>query len=404
MKKKIILSYILLSCLYAITLSFNKTTFVLFFYDKGFTKLETNLIFSVFNFSTLIFEPLASPISEVFSKKLSFIIGCFLKIITTILFISGNNIYFMITAEVFSGLAAAFISGTLISWFIEKLKEINQWEEGYKILNYTGRFKAISTIIGGISGAYIGNKNLVFPWIASLIFFIILTITSYFIMDKRKYENSFRNFPKTEINKEFFKNRIINGYKLTVKDKIILLLIISSFVSEFSLTSIYMFRLPIIKQDFQVSQITLGYLWFIIEFAKIVGSFFVISYYKLFDNPIKGLIFLPIISFIALIGAKFYSGNILMLILLFIFEFLEPFYNSLKNDILNTRIENIGRVTILSFENTISKIGNSLGLICIGYIADIISINFAWYLGSTIFTINAYLYYLVYKKVNYPTL
>lgn len=404
MRKKIIIAYIILSCLYALTLAFNKTTFVLFLYDKGFTRLETNLIFSVFNFSILIFEPLSAPISEIFSKRLSFIIGCILKIITAIVFVLGNSVYSMIAAEIFSGLAAAFISGTLMSWFIEKLKEVNEWKEGYKILNSTGRFKTIFTIIGGLSGAYLGEKNLIFPWIANLTFFFILTIVAYYVMDIRKHENDIKDFSKVNIDKNIVKERIISGYKISIKDKIILLIIISSFISEFSLTSLYMFRLPMIKQDFNISQITLGYLWVIIEFAKIIGSFFVISYYKNFTNPIKGLILLPLISTLILIGAKFYSGTILMLVLFFIFEFLEPFYNSLKNDILNTRIENIGRVTILSFENIISKIGNSLGLVSIGYLADIISLDFAWYLGSSIFLINSFIYYLLYQKSKHITI
>ncbi|MCS7092679.1 MAG: hypothetical protein NZM26_05030, partial [Patescibacteria group bacterium] len=171
-----------------------------------------------------------------------------------------------------------------------------------------------------------GEKNLIFPWIANLIFFIILTIIACFIMDINKNEQKIKSLLKINIDKNSLRNKVLIGYKYTIKDKIILLIMISSFISEFSLTSLYTFRLPMIKQDFNISQITLGYLWVIIEFAKIIGSFFVISYYKNFNNTLKGLVILPIISTLILIAAKFYSGTILMLIFFFIFEFFQNKY------------------------------------------------------------------------------
>ncbi|GIW22177.1 MAG: hypothetical protein KatS3mg068_1184 [Candidatus Sericytochromatia bacterium] len=150
-------------------------------------------------------------------------------------------------------------------------------------------------------------------------------------MDISNYEKNFKDFSNTIINKDLLKEKVLIGYKFTINDKNnifdnIVIIYIRIFINIFYIC----FRLPMIKDSFNISQVTLGYLWVIIEFAKIIGSFFVVSYYEKFNNKLKGLIILPIFSSLILIGAKFYSGTILMLVLFFIFEFLEPFYNSLK--------------------------------------------------------------------------
>lgn len=400
MKSRTLSTFIFLSALYTFALSFTKTTFVLFLYGKDFTRLETNFIFSVFNISVIIFEPLTAPIAEIFGKKKSFIIGCILKFFTAILFIYAEKMPLFVIAEILSGLSAAFISGTLTAWAVDKLKKENEWKNGYEIFAKVSRYQSLFLISGGLLGAYMGNVDLTIPWMANCFTFGVLALVSFFIMDFRKSKSIGINLTKNSAENSNFDmfTTIFQGYKQSIKDKMILAILFSSFISSFSLSSLQMFRLPIIKESFGFSQITLGYVWVFIETARLLGSFLVGKYFRIFSIPVEGLIFLPVISAVLLIGSYLNNGNILMIICFFLFEFLGPFYTSIRNEILSNRIGDVGRVTLLSIENIVDKIGTSLGLIIIGYLADLISISYAWYFSSAVFSVTSLLYYIVYIK------
>ncbi len=368
----------------------------MFLYDKGLTNFEANLLFSVFNISVILFEPLSAIISELLPKKGSFIIGCILKVITSLIFINAQSLKVLIIAEIISGLSIGFISGSLVAWAVDKLKSKNQWENGYEIFALVSKYKTIFLIIGGLLGAYLGEKNLTIPWIANCISFSILIILSFILMDTRPYETKILKNCISKIDNNIY-NLVLKGYKLAINDKYILLLILSTLISSMSLASLQMFRLPMIKNGFAINQISLGYIWIFIECGRLLGSFFVKKFYSSFKIPMMGLIFMPFISSGFLISAFYFSGNSLMLLCFFAFEFLEPFYSCLKDGIINSRIQNEGRITVLSLESIADKLGSTIGLVFIGYLADKVSMTFAWYFSSVIFIFTSLLYLGLFK-------
>ena len=389
--KSVLRTFIMLSILYALSLSFTKVTFTLFLADKGFNKLESNFIFSTFNISVIFLEPLTAPIAELFSRKSSFLIGCFLKIITALLFIFSTNVTGMVSAEIVSGLASAFISGCLTAWFFDQIRDDKELSErGYKVFTLVSRYKSIFVVLGGLFGSYIGNENLNMPWLANGTFFLLLAVIALKVMPGEK-----NNLEKVS---EYKIKTLLNNYKSILSDKFIFYLLGSSLISSMGLISLQMFRLPMIKSDFKTSVFGVGIVWVIIESARILGTFFVNKYFDMFKMPVKGLIYLPIISFFLLSGANFFSGTYIMIALFFAFEFFIPFFSSLKEYMLGQRVLNLGRVTVLSLENSIDKIGDVLGLIIIGYLADKISVNFAWYTSALIFSLSSVMYYLAYKE------
>ncbi len=395
MNKSVLKTFIILSILYALALSFTKVTFTLFLAQKGFNKLESNFIFSTFNISLIFLEPLTAPIAELFSRKSSFLIGCILKIITALLFIYSTNLTGMIIAEIVSGLASAFISGCLTAWFFDQIRDDEEISKrGYKVFTLVSRYKSIFVVMGGLYGSYIGNQNLNMPWLANGLFFLLLAIIAFKVLPEENREKSTIGSKKSEYKIK----TLLNNYKSIFSDKFIFYILGSSFISSIGLISLQMFRLPMIKNDFKTSVFGVGIVWVIIESARIIGTFFVNKYFDMFKIPVKGLIYLPIISFFLLSGANFFSGTYLMIILFFAFEFFMPFFSSLKEYMLGERILNLGRVTVLSLENSIDKIGDVLGLVIIGYLADKTSINFAWYISTLIFGCSSIMYYLAYKE------
>lgn len=396
MNNNILRTFIILSIVYALAISFTKVTFTLFLLGKGFTKLQTNFIFSTFNISVIFLEPLTAPIAELISKKKSFVIGCLLKVITVLLFVLSEDLTGMVMAEVVSGLAAAFISGCLVAWFFDELKkQPSLSEKGYGILALVSRYKSIATISGGLIGSYLGSINLNFPWLASGLFFAVLIFIGQKVLTEDEEKELEDEIKVKKTNKLTL---LINNYKHIISDRFIFFLLSSSFISGMGLISLQMFRVPLIKSEFQVSTFYVGMIWVLIESSRIIGTFFVNKYYDMFNLPIKGLIYLPFISGTFLILAKIFSGSYLMIFFFFLFEFIMPFYSTLKDYLLSNRNPSIGKVTVLSLENSIDKIGDVIGLIFIGWLADKYSMNVAWYTSSLIFSLSAIMYYFAYKQ------
>lgn len=398
MKNSILYKFIFLTILYSFSISFNKTTFVLFLYDLGLSKFEANFAFSVFNFSVIIFEPFSAIIGEKFGCRLSFILGSVLKVLSSFVFLYAGDLNTIIIAELLSGLAAAFISGALTAWAVNKLKANNQWgENSYQIFTLVLRFKSIFVILGGLTGAYLGEVNLVLPWLATLVSFALLFIISVFVMNDNNESLANIIDSGSYKKKKSTLDTIFSGYLTAVREKTVFLLIFSSFFSSMALISLQMFRLPIIKDNLEISQISLGYIWIVIEFARILGTFFVNRYYKYFDFPVKGLILLPVFSSVLLILAFYFSHSYLMILFFFMFEFFEPFYNCLKEYLINSKSGDEGRLTVLSLENSFSKVGSIFGLLWIGYLADSFSMSFAWYFSSVIFAFSSLIYLAIYN-------
>lgn len=393
---KILKTFIILSILYALSLSFTKVTFTLFLIGKGFTKLETNFIFSTFNISVILLEPLTAPIAELISKKKSFVIGCVLKVITVLLFILSQDLTGMVMAEIVSGLAAAFISGCLTAWFFDEIKNNQELsEKGYRILTLVSRYKSICTILGALAGSYLGNISLTLPWAASGVFFLLLVIIGQKMLTEDEEKEIEDEIKDKKLNKI---KLLLSNYKNIISDKFIFFILASSLISGMGLISLQMFRVPLIKSEFSLTTFQVGMIWVLIESSRIIGTFFVNKYYDMFNIPIKGLIYLPILSATFLIFAKYFSGSYLMIFFFFLFEFLMPFYSTLKDYLLSKRNMSIGRVTVLSLENAIDKIGDVIGLIFIGWLADKLSMDIAWYTSSLIFSMSAIMYYLAYQQ------
>ena len=90
-------------------------------------------------------------------------------------------------------------------------------------------------------------------------------------------------------------------------------------------------------------------------------------------------------------------GSFWTLIFYFLFEVGKPLYSTVKNDLINYQVGREGRVTILSFHSLAIKLGTALGLICMGYLSDVIGLQNAWYISAIIFFSNLFLYMIVHS-------
>lgn len=379
--------YYLFEVLYSLALSFTKATFVIYFISHELSRFEIGLIFGVFNLTVMFAEPITATYAEIFGRKKSLLLGCFLKVIAAAIFIYSTNFTFFIVAEILSGIALTFISGCIMAWAVEAFKEKNETPPLYEIFATCKKYKYLALVVGGLLGAYVGDVSLVLPWLLNGAFFLSLLLIILFFMptDSSKYV----------VNKEMDLFKIINGYKLIAKDKCISVLILSSFLTAFSLASIKLFWLPMVKTNFNTGVSVLGWLWVGISGANFLGTYFVKPFVKKFSYKLDALVSFSFVSTIFLVSMIFSINTWWTLLFYFLFEFGKPLYSTVKDDLLNYQIPDESRVTILSFQSVAIKLGRSIGLVVVGLISDKIGMQNAWYVSAMIFFCNMFLYMAV---------
>ena len=381
--------YYIFETIYSFALSFTKSTFVVFFLSHKLSHLEIGLVFGIFNLTVIASEPITAVYSELFGRKKSILLGCFLKVFAALLFFFGNNISTFLIAEIVSGIALTFISGCIKSWAVDEFKREGEKRKLFEIFAHCKKYKNLALIVGGLAGAYLGSISLAIPWAANGFFFLILAIVIQAILPTSERKTERNVLPE-------FKNIFI-GYQVVIKDKCILALIASGFLSSFSLASIKLFWLPTMKDNFQTSVTFLGWLWVGIAGSIFLGSYFVKPYVSKFKYKLDSLITFSFISTICLICMINTLNTWWTIVFYFLFEFGKPLYSTVKSDLMNYQISREGRVTILSFASLVSKLGTTLGLISIGYVSDIWGIQNAWYFSAGLFFANFILYIITHQ-------
>lgn len=375
------------------------------------------IVFSIFNFTVIIAEPLTAIFAELYSKKYSILIGCFLKIITALLFFFSNHIFYFIIAEIISGIALTFISGCIMAWFVDEYnnRKHKPKQNLYEIFANCKKFKYTALIIGGLFGAFVSDYfSLSFPWImnASLFFLLFIFIILFFPNSISSNANSFSNSSNnisnnqktinynSKLNKSYnkyhlFLKKITYGYKIVFQDKCLSFLILSSFISSFSLASIKLLWIPLIKVNFNTSISFVGFLWVGIAGAGLIGSHLVKPFIQKFNYKLDGIILISFFSTINLFFMILFIKSFWTLIFYFLFELGKPFFSTIKNDLINYQISEKGRVTILSLHSLSIKSGTSLGILAIGYLNDLIGIQKSWFVATGIFFLNCSIYFIV---------
>ncbi|MEI8347033.1 MAG: MFS transporter [Pseudomonadota bacterium] len=378
--------YFLLETSYAFALSFTKATFVLFFLDKGLSYLDVALIFSVFNLTVIIAEPLTAFVADAFGRRPSLIIGAFLKVIAAILFITGKNIPQFICAEIISGIAATFISGCLMAWMVDNLQE----KDRHNLCHLFARcekYKYLALIAGGLLGALSGEISLKLPWFFCALFFTVFLLVVLQVMPA--------DSGKGKMRKKMLLSQSLSNYRLVTQDAPLLLLIISSFMATFAMAPIQLFWLPSIKHSMSASISFLGFLWVGIASCNFLGASLIPRYLRFFKNKIDGLALSMFISFFFLILMILTIHHPLTILFYFLFELGSPLFSSVRDDLINQQIKGEERVTILSLQSLMAKLGTCSGLFLFGQMGPKIGQQNSWYFFALFFLGNIFVYWMI---------
>ena len=371
-------TYLLFSAITAMCFSLVATVMVVYHIEiVHLNPLQLILVGTTLELACFIFEIPTGIVADVYSRKLSIVIGGVLTGVGFILEGSISSFIFVLVAQIVWGLGSTFISGSLEAWIAEEEKN-KDLDEIYIKGAQAGQ---IGAFIGIVLSTVIANFSVRLPIIVSGVLFIILALFLWLYMP----ENNFKPSAPGDLNT--FKKMVYtfkSGLKFVKSKSIIMILLAVTLFYGLSsegydrLSNAHFLQDTTLPKLGNLSSVT----WFgIFGILGMILSFIVMHFMaknlKNEDNRKNGKLLLCInILYISSMLIFALTKNFSLMLIAYLatntFRIInEPIFSAW----LNGHIDDNSRATVLSINGQMNSLGQILGGPIIGIIATNISVS-----------------------------
>ena len=371
-------TYLLFSAITAMCFSLVATVMIVYHIEiVHLNPLQLILVGTTLELACFIFEIPTGIVADVYSRKLSIIIGGVLTGVGFILEGSISSFIFVLVAQIVWGLGSTFISGSLEAWIAEEEKN-KDLDEIYIKGAQAGQ---IGAFIGIVLSTVIANFSVRLPIIVSGVLFIILALFLWLYMP----ENNFKPSVPGDLNT--FKKMVYtfkSGLKFVKSKSIIMILLAVTLFYGLSsegydrLSNAHFLQDTTLPKLGNLSSVT----WFgIFGILGMILSFIVMHFMaknlKNEDNRKNGKLLLCInILYISSMLIFALTRNFSLMLIAYLatntFRIInEPIFSAW----LNGHIDDNSRATVLSINGQMNSLGQILGGPIIGIIATNISVS-----------------------------
>ena len=371
-------TYLLFSAITAMCFSLVATVMIVYHIEiVHLNPLQLILVGTTLELACFIFEIPTGIVADVYSRKLSIVIGGVLTGVGFILEGSISSFIFVLVAQIVWGLGSTFISGSLEAWIAEEEKN-KDLDEIYIKGAQAGQ---IGAFIGIVLSTVIANFSVRLPIIVSGVLFIILALFLWLYMP----ENNFKPSAPGDLNT--FKKMVYtfkSGLKFVKSKSIIMILLAVTLFYGLSsegydrLSNAHFLQDTTLPKLGNLSSVT----WFgIFGILGMILSFIVMHFMaknlKNEDNRKNGKLLLCInILYISSMLIFALTRNFSLMLIAYLatntFRIInEPIFSAW----LNGHIDDNSRATVLSINGQINSLGQILGGPIIGIIATNISVS-----------------------------
>ena len=371
-------TYLLFSAITAMCFSLVATVMIVYHIEiVHLNPLQLILVGTTLELACFIFEIPTGIVADVYSRKLSIVIGGVLTGVGFILEGSISSFIFVLVAQIVWGLGSTFISGSLEAWIAEEEKN-KDLDEIYIKGAQAGQ---IGAFIGIVLSTVIANFSVRLPIIVSGVLFIILALFLWLYMP----ENNFKPSAPGDLNT--FKKMVYtfkSGLKFVKSKSIIMILLAVTLFYGLSsegydrLSNAHFLQDTTLPKLGNLSSVT----WFgIFGILGMILSFIVMPFMaknlKNEDNRKNGKLLLCInILYISSMLIFALTRNFSLMLIAYLatntFRIInEPIFSAW----LNGHIDDNSRATVLSINGQMNSLGQILGGPIIGIIATNISVS-----------------------------
>ena len=371
-------TYLLFSAITAMCFSLVATVMIVYHIETvHLNPLQLILVGTTLEVACFIFEIPTGIVADVYSRKLSIVIGVVLTGVGFILEGSISSFVFVLVAQIVWGLGSTFISGSVEAWIAEEEKN-KDLDEIYIKGAQAGQ---IGAFIGIVLSTVIANFSVRLPIIVSGVLFIILALFLWLYMP----ENNFKPSVPGDLNT--FKKMVYtfkSGLKFVKSKSIIMILLAVTLFYGLSsegydrLSNAHFLQDTTLPKLGNLSSVT----WFgIFGILGMILSFIVMHFMaknlKNEDNRKNGKLLLCInILYISSMLIFALTRNFSLMLIAYLatntFRIInKPIFSAW----LNGHIDDNSRATVLSINGQMNSLGQILGGPIIGIIATNISVS-----------------------------
>lgn len=357
---------------------------VLFFQAKGLSMTDIMLIQAIFSAVMVIAEVPSGYFSDILGRRRTMIIGTLFSTVGFGLYGIAQHVTHFIIAEIILGIGISFISGTDSAMLFDSLAETHHESQSLQKEGQQASMGNFSESVASIAGGFLAMISLDLPLFVQ-VFFTALSVPVAWLLVEPK-----RHIAGTT-------HTTLHGILAIVRETFIhkqlrALLILSGIISAGTLTMVW-FVQPVMKQA-GVPLWLFGFSWAILNATAGFASFHAHRIEKNVGE--KTFIYLSFLLFFSYM----ITGTISLWSLPFIliFSCIRGIGNPIATTYINRYITSDRRATVLSLRMLIMRMIFVVIGPCMGYIADIYSLQSALYACGLFFGISCILAIIVWQR------
>lgn len=379
-KKRVCDRYIILETLFYLHSGIIGATYILYFYDLGYSKFVTNIITSVFSIFVFIFEIPSGSLSDNRGNKSALMISGIALSSSMALFLYAGNISILILGQIFWGISYAMQSGALEAWVVNTA-ELHDSELD-AVFSKSAKIRNIVMVLGGVLGTLIAKAGLRYIWIIPLITAVIYTLLVLRWVTNKELNQSELHTYNLKINvRSELKESFITIYNTIRKGEAIKTILLFNMGIAFVISPLFTYWSPYILQLGGGELGVLAWMWIFIKMSMAAGNALWEYLHKKY-NRIQAL-FVICISFGAIFIIAAMNSNLLVGFAVIIgMEFLLGVIDPIQKTLINKYVNSDNRATMLSVNSMAERVGGWISLVLMGVLGDVFSIAFTWIIAG----------------------
>ena len=344
MIKKQIFHYLFATFLVTVAYTLPHSILTVLLLEKGLSISQILIIQSAYSLAIILFEFPSGMLSDNWSRKYLYLSSRVLLIIMFLIVLISSNFYFLYLAWFIYWIAAAFESGTLDSYLINKLKRSSM---------------IIGSGIGGILYFMIGIK----------IYIIAIILVCLSIFDIGFFFQEDRDYYKEKINIDTFKKQISISFKELKENSILRVIIVFDlltqlfFQAHFQLWQSFLLEKGIDKRYFTA-------FYFLFQIISILS-------YSIHTDKLQKLVNYRLFLLLVIALPLFFLSNlpVVYLIAYILYVFIFYIIQFVLNIYFNKQVSTKTISSLISLKSTISRISGLLILYALSFLLNYMSVS-----------------------------
>jgi len=380
MAKKIITTYLLVSLIATLLIALHAAVYVTYLLESGLSLLEVSIVNLFFMVSVFLLEVPTGAIADLWGRKFSFVLSSVINGIGFFVYSLANSFSGFIVAEMIIALGMTLTSGALRAWLVDSLHFVSWDGQLINVFRLEGRVINLAKLAGGLTGAYLGVKNLSVPFAVAGIGYWLLAIISYAIMQEDYFQKKSRKGKEVVQDiRQIAQDSIIYGFQ----DNMIFLIVAVTVLFAIGFQSLNMFWQPKYGPSLLGTQ-QFGFIWAGIVVFSAIGNELVSYCWTHVPRVKRAYLIIGVSLGVTMILAGAIPIFALSLIWFYAHEIVRGVYQPYTNAVLHENIPSDKRATVESFVSMMRTGAAALGLVLGGLVAENLGIEMAWILSGTV--------------------